>query len=131
MKSPTITFNNPQLVHRVAYIAVVIFCVAATLFLVSARDRAVARAHDLATRLAWQSNTASASAPVTPEAVFNRFNMKATGSNPASADLSWQASTATELRASLRALDAAQVKLGQVKITRNAAGFMVSAERTP
>lgn len=131
MKSPTITFNNPQLLHRAAYVAVIAVCIAATLLLVSARDRAVARAHDVATRQAWQSNTSAPSAPVTPEAVFSRFNMKTTASNAASADLSWQAGTTTELRASLRALDTALVRLGQVKITRSATGFVVSAERTP
>ena len=103
-------------------------CVAATLALVSASDRAGALARDAAVQSSWQSGATSPEAQTSPDAVFSRFNMK---SATTSADLIWQATSASELRTSLRALDAAQIKLVQVKVTRSGANFLVTAERAP
>ena len=128
MKILTSLSANPLLLRRAAYLGVIVFCVAATLALVSAHDRAAALARDAAVQSAWQTSGVSTATPATPEAVYSRFNIKAAAAN---ADLAWQAATATELRASLRALDAAQIKLAQVKITRSGTGFLVSAERAP
>lgn len=119
---------NPVLFRRAAYIAVITFCIAATLALLSANDRATTRARDTATRSSWQTNAARLLAPTSAEAVYRRFNIKAAAAN---ADLSWQANSTNELRASLRALDAAQIKVAQIKITRNGTNFLVSAERAP
>ena len=128
MKILTSLSANPLLLRRAAYLGVIVFCVAATLALVSAHDRAAALARDAAVQSAWQLNGVSTGTSATSDAVYSRFNMKAAAAN---ADLAWQAATATELRASLRALDAAQIKLAQVKITRSGTGFLVSAERAP
>ena len=119
---------NPLLLRRAAYVAVIVGCVAATLMLVSATDRSTSRARDIAIESAWQVNAALLPAKASPEAIYSRFNMKAAAAN---ADLTWQANSSNELRASLRALDAAQIKTAQVKITRSGANFMVTAERAP
>ena len=119
---------NPLLLRRAVSLGVIVCCFAATLVLVSAHDRAAALARDAAVQSAWQTSGVSTATPAVPEAVYSRFNMKATAAN---ADLAWQAATAVELRASLRALDAAQIRLAQVKITRSGTGFLVSAERAP
>lgn len=118
---------NPLLLRRGAYVAVTGLCVAATLSLNFANDRAINRARDVAIQSSWQTNAALLPAPISPEAVFSRFNIKAAAAN---ADLIWQVNSASELRASLRALDAAQIKLVQLKITRSGANFLVNAERT-
>ena len=119
---------NPLLLRRAAYVAVIVGCVAATLMLVSATDRSTSRARDIAIESAWQVNAALLPAKASPEAIYSRFNIKAAAAN---ADLTWQANSSNELRASLRALDAAQIKTAQVKITRSGANFMVTAERAP
>ena len=119
---------DPLLLRRAAYVAVIALCVTATLMLSSASERATTRAHDTAIQSSWQANAAPPPAPASPEAVYNRFNMKSAASN---ADLVWQANSSNELRASLRALDAAQIKVAQVKITRSGTNFLVSAERAP
>ena len=119
---------NPLLLRRAAYVAVIVGCVAATLMLVSATDRSTSRARDIAIESAWQVNAALLPAKASPEAIYSRFNMKAAAAN---ADLTWQANSSNELRGSLRALDAAQIKTAQVKITRSGANFMVTAERAP
>ena len=49
----------------------------------------------------------------------------------ANSEMNWQVASVSELRASLIAFDLAQIRLSQVKITRNGAGFVVAAERTP
>lgn len=118
----------PLLLRRAVYVAVTIFSIAATLVLLSANDRATTRARDAAIQSSWQANAAPLPAPTSPEAVYSRFNIKAAAAN---ADLTWQANSSNELRASLRALDAAQIKVAQIKITRNGTNFLVSAERAP
>lgn len=119
---------RPLLLRRAAYVAVIVFCIAATLMLISASDRATTRARDLATQSSWQANPAPLLAKASPEAIYSRFNMKAAAAN---ADLTWQANSSNELRGSLRALDAALIKVAQVKITRSGANYMVTAERAP
>ena len=119
---------NTLLLRRAAYVAVAVVCIAGTVMLLSASDRATARARDVAIQSSWQANAASPLAPHTPEAVYSRFNMKAASAN---ADLTWQAISSSELRASLRALEAAQVKVTQIKITRSGTNFLVNAERAP
>ncbi len=120
--------SNPLLLRRAAYVAVIVGCVAATLILVSATERSTSRARDIGIQSAWQANAALLAAKASPEAIYSRFSMKAAAAN---ADLTWQVSAGNELRASLRALDAAGIKVAQVKITRNGANFMVTAERAP
>ncbi len=120
--------TNPLLLRRSAYVAVIIFCVVATLMLLAVNDRATTRDRDVAIASSWQTNATPLPAPTSPEAVYSRFNMKATAAN---ADLTWQANSANELRASLRALDAAQIKVAQIKITRSGTNFMINAERAP
>jgi cytochrome bd-type quinol oxidase subunit 2 len=117
---------NPQVLRRILYVLVTTACIAATLMLVSAHDRAAARAREAATRAAWQTAPPVATL-VAPEAVYSRFGIKAV----ANADLSWQAASAGDLRAGLHALDAAQVKLSNVKVVRNGSAFNVNAERAP
>lgn len=119
---------NPLLLRRAAYLAVIAFCIAATLTLLAATDRATARARDALIASSWQANAAPLPPQASPEAVFGRFNIKAAAAN---ADLTWQANSSSELRASLRALDAAQIKIAQVKITRSGTNFLVNAERAP
>ncbi len=119
---------NPLLLRRATYVAVIVFCIAATLMLISASDRATTRARDVAIQSSWQANAAPLLAQTSPEAVYSRFSMKAAAAN---ADLTWQANSANELRASLRALDAAQINVVQVKITRSGTNFLVNAERAP
>ena len=119
---------RPLLLRRAAYVAVIVFCIAATLMLISASDRATTRARDLATQSSWQATAAPLLAKASPEAIYSRFNMKAAAAN---ADLTWQANSSNELRGSLRALDAALIKVAQVKITRSGANYMVTAERAP
>ena len=119
---------NPLLLRRAAYVAVIVFCIAAALMLISTTDRATARARDVAFQSSWQANAAPLLAQTSPEAVYSRFNIKAAAAN---ADLTWQATSTNELRASLRALDAAQIKVAQIKVTRNGTNFLVNAERAP
>ena len=119
---------NPLLLRRAAYVAVIVFCIAATLMLMAASDRAAIRARDVATQSSWRANAAPLLTKTSPEAVYSRVSMKAAASN---ADLTWQANSANELRASLRALDAAQINVVQVKITRSGTNFLVNAERAP
>ncbi len=126
MSKFTVLAANPLLLRRAAYVAVIVFCIAATLTLLAATDRATARARDALIASSWQANAAPLPPQANPEAVYSRFNMKAATAN---ADLSWQANTSSELRTSLRALDAAQIKIAQVKITRSGTNFLVNAER--
>ena len=119
---------NPLLLRRAAYFAVIILCIAATLTLLAETDRETARARDALIASSWQANAAPLPPQTSPETVYSRFNIKAATAN---ADLSWQANSSSELRTSLRALDAAQIKIAQVKITRSGANFLVNAERAP
>jgi hypothetical protein len=119
---------DPLLLRRAAHVAIIVFCIAATLMLISANDRATAHVRDVAIQSSWQANAVAPIAQTSPETVYSRFNMLAAAVN---ADLTWQAHSTNELRASLRALDAAQIKLVQVKITRSGTNFLVTAERAP
>ncbi len=119
---------RPLLLRRAAYVAVIALCIGAALMLIAASDRAAARARDVATQLSWQTNAAPSPGQASPEALYSRFNIKAGAAN---ADLAWQASSSNELRASLRALDAAQIKVAQIKVTRSGTNFLVNAERAP
>ncbi len=120
--------TSPLLLRRAAYVAVIVVCVAATLMLISANDRATTRARDVAIQSSWQASAASLPAQTSPGAVYSRFSMKVAAAN---ADLAWQANSTNELRASLRALDAAQINVAQIKITRSGTNFLVNAERAP
>lgn len=119
---------NPLLLRRAAYVVAMVFCATATGMLMAASDRATARARDAAIQSTWQANAATPLAQTSPEAVYSRFSMKALAAN---ADLTWQTNSSSELRASLRALDAAQIKVTQIKITRSGTNFLVNAERAP
>ena len=119
---------NPLLLRRAAYLTVTVVCVTTTLILIAASDRVTSRARDTAIQSSWQANAAPLPTQTSPEAIYSRFNIKAAAAN---ADLTWQASSSNELRASLRALDAAQIKVAQIKITRSGTNFLVSAERAP
>lgn len=115
-------------IKRFVYGSVALVAVLAALALVVARDRAATRVHDAAMQSAWQSATPLAGPTLTREALFARFAIKQAGAN---SDLSWQAASMTELRASLLAFDLAQIRLNQVKLTRDGAGFVVTAEPAP
>ena len=128
MNKSTALSANPLLLRRAAYVAGILFCVAASLTLIAATERANARARDAWVQSAWQVAAAPLPTQASLDAVYARFNIKAASAN---ADLTWQANSSSELRASLRALDAAQIKLAQVKITRSGPNFLVSAERSP
>ena len=119
---------DPLVLRRAAYVAVIASCIAATLMLLAANDRATSRARDAAIQSSWQANAARLSAQTSPEAVYSRFNMKVAAAN---ADLTWQANSNNELRGSLRSLDAVQIKVTQIKITRSGTNFLVNAERAP
>ena len=119
---------HPLLLRRAAYVAVIASCIAATLMLLAANDRATSRARDAAIQSSWQANAALLPAQTSPEAVYSRFNMKVAAAN---ADLTWQANSNNELRGSLRSLDAVQIKVTQIKITRSGTNFLVNAERAP
>ena len=119
---------NPLLLRRAVYAALIALCVIAALMLTAETDRATARARDVAIQSSWQANAAPVIAQTSPDAVYSRFNIKATAAN---SDLTWQANSGNELRASLRALDAAQIKVTQIKIARSGTSFLVNAERAP
>ena len=113
------------LLRRLLYVGVILVCIVATFVLLLAQDRAAATARDAAVRAAWLSGAVPAAGLATPDAVYSRFNIKAV----ANADMTWHAASMADVRASLRALELAQVKLTQVKLARSGAGFTVSAER--
>ena len=119
---------SPLALRRTIYVAVIGLCIAIALTLISATDRSDLRARDAAIQSSWQSNAAPSPTQTSVEAVYRRFNIKAAVTNT---ELTWQASSSNELRASLRALEAAQIKIVQAKITRNGSNFLVNAERTP
>ena len=114
--------------RRGVYVAVTVLCIASALTLIAATDRSNSRARDAAIQSSWQSNAAPPSAETSAEAVYRRFNMKAATAN---SELTWQTGSSNELRASLRALEAAQIKIAQAKITRTGSNFLVNAERAP
>jgi len=128
MNKFTLLSANPLLLRRAVYAAVIFSCTAATLTLLAANDRAAARARDAAIASSWQTNATPPATQTSPEAVYSRFNMKAAAAN---ADLTWQSNSSNELRASLRALDASQINVAQIKIIRSGNNFLVNAERAP
>ena len=119
---------SPLVLRRTIYVAVIVLCITVALTLISATDRSSSRARDAAIQSSWQSNVAPSPTQTSVEAVYRRFNMKAAAANT---ELTWQAGSSNELRASLRALEAAQIKVVQAKITRNGSNFVVNAERAP
>jgi len=123
---------TPLLKRRLVYVLVIALALAATFTFISLRAQAMNRTNDAATKLAWQSTpsfAASSSAP-SADAVFARFNIRRSAAPAGGSDeFVWQAANASELRASLAALDAAKVALRQVKVTRSGAVFAVAAER--
>lgn len=119
---------SPLLLRRAIYVAVIGLCIAVTLTLISATDRSNSRARDAAIQSSWQSNAAPPSAQTSSDAVYRRFSVKAAAAN---GELTWQASSSNELRTSFRALEAAQIKITQAKITRNGSNFLINAERAP
>jgi hypothetical protein len=121
---------RPALLRRALYVVVIVGAIAATATLTALHDRASARVQEAATAQAWKTfsaTPANSASPSSAAAAYSRFNVN----TAANADLNWQAASAADLRASLRALDDAQVKLTQVKITRSGGNFVVNAERAP
>ena len=121
------TMNRLQL-RRLFYAVILVISVLATFFLLRAHSQREASMHDAAIRTAWQTEALPISGSMTVTAVRARFNITGGG---AAGDLAWQVANATELRASLSALDLAAVKLREVKIARRGAGFSVNAEQMP
>lgn len=121
-------FGNPVLVRRLSWAAVCVLCVLATFALSRATDRAQEIARTNAVQSAWRASASVAAVPTDPQAVYRRFGIKPATAN---ADLTWQVNSASELRASLRALDAANVNLSQAKVSRSGAVFVITAERAP
>ena len=96
-----------------------------------AADRRAALAQEAAVRSAWQTSQSPAAA-VPLASVSTRFAIRPSGTSAGGSELIWQAGSAGELLASLRALDGTDARLAQVKVTRNgSAGFSVVAERSP
>ncbi len=115
----------PGSARRIVYLALTGLAVAAALLLQSAGDRRLAASRDAAIGRAWQSSPPPGT-PLSLAAISARFAMRASGDG----SLTWQAANAGELAASLRALDASDAGVTQVKVARNgSAGFTVSAER--
>ncbi len=121
------TMNRLQL-RRLAYVAILVSSVLATIFLLRAQSQREASIHDAAIRNAWQTEAMPVSGSMSVATVRARFNITGGG---ATGDLAWQVANANELRASLSALDLAAVKLREVKVARRSAGFSVSAEQIP
>lgn len=128
------TSITPVVKRRLAYSAVIAVALVAALLFITLRGHAWVRAQDAATRAAWRSAPAhAASTPaMSADAVFARFNIRRQNAPVGGTDaLTWQAANGTELRHSLLALEAANVTLSPVKITRSGASFTVTAERAP
>jgi hypothetical protein len=119
--------TQPLLLRRALCALVIVGAVAAMVTLSTLHDRASARSREAAAALAWRSTITAPAATPNALAVYSRFNIN----TAANADLTWQSASAAELRASLRALDDAQVKLAQVKVKRSGSNFVVNAERAP
>ena len=134
MKATTGKLNiglAPGSVRRIAWAAVTMLTIAAALWLQHAADRRAALAQEAAVRSAWQTSQSPAAA-VPLASVSTRFAIRPSGTSAGGSELIWQAGSAGELLASLRALDGTDARLAQVKVTRNgSAGFAVTAERSP
>ena len=128
MKLPVSATMNRLHLRRLVYVAILAVSGVVTFFLLRAHAQREASLHDAAIRNAWQTETSPISGFMTVAAVRARFNITGGGT---AGDLVWQVASATELRASLSALDFAAVKLREVKIARRGAGFSVSAEQIP
>ena len=121
----------PGTVRRIVWVALTMLAIVAALWLQHAADRRLALAHDAAVRSAWQTSQSPAAA-VPLASVSTRFAIRPSGTSAGGSELIWQAGSAGELLASLRALDGTDARLAQVKVTRNgSAGFSVVAERSP
>ena len=121
---------SAQQLRRAAWVAAMLVAIAVTIMLLGLRDRAVMRNLDAATQTAWllAPSPGNTTVMLNADIVFARFKIKqASGST----DISWTATTASELRTSLMALELARIRLTQVKITRSGQAFIVSAERAP
>ena len=127
MKRPLNSALGRAQIRRSVYIAVVLVSVLATIFLLRAHRQLEASRHDASVRSGWQTEALPISGAMSVAAVRTRFNITGGG---AAGDLAWQVTSVDELRASLRALELAAVKLREVKIARRGAGFTVSAEQT-
>lgn len=128
MKLPANASMNRLQLRRLAYVAILAISVLVTFFLLHAQSQREMSLHDAAIRNAWQTEALPISGSMTVAAVRARFNITGGG---AAGDLAWQVANASELRASLSALDLAAVKLREVKIAQRGAGFSVSAEQIP
>lgn len=117
-----------HIIRRCIYAGITAVAVIVALALLSAHERARVQAHDAAMQNAWQATTPTTAPPLTREALLARFAVRQAS---ATGDLSWQVASLAELRASLLAFDLAQIRLTQVKVARNGAGFAVTAERAP
>ena len=121
----------PGTVRRIVWVALTMLAIAAALWLQHAADRRLALAHDAAVRSAWQTSPPP-STMLPLASVSARFAIRSSGTNAGGNDLAWQAGNAGELLASMRALDGTDLRLVQIKVTRNgSAGFAVTAERSP
>lgn len=121
----------PGTVRRIVWVALTVLAIVAALWLQHAADRRLALANDAAVRSAWQTSQSPAAA-VPLASVSTRFAIRPSGTSAGGSELIWQAGSAGELLASLRALDGTDARLAQVKVTRNgSAGFSVVAERSP
>ncbi len=128
MKLPRTAQLNRLQLRRLTYVAVLIVSALATILLLRAQTQREASLHAAAIRSAWQTDVSPITGSMTEVAVRARFNIVGGGT---SGDLTWQVANGNELRASLSALDAAAIKLREVKIARRGAGFTVSAEQIP
>lgn len=131
---------SPAAARRLLWLLASLALVALSVLLLQASERRQTQAIDLATRNAWRTHQSGAGAgnaatSPTPDAVIARFAMRSdTRSGSAGsggAPLTWQVASAADLRSSLAALSASGVRLAQVNVTRNGAGFAVTAERAP
>ncbi len=128
MKLPVSATMNRLQLRRLAYAAILAASVLVTLFFLHAQGQREANLHDAAIRNAWQTDASPVGGSMTVAIVRARFNITGGGTG---GDLAWQVASASELRASLAALEFAGVKLREVKIARRGAGFSVSAEQIP
>ena len=126
MKLPANPVLSRLQLRRLAYLAMLLVSLLATLFLLRVHGQRDISAYDSAVRKAWQTEASPVTGAMAIAAVRARFNISG-GSG--AGDLVWQVTNESELRASLSALELATVKLREVKITRRGAGFAVTAEQ--
>lgn len=135
-------FNaSPAAARRLLWLLASLALVALSVLLLQASERRQTQAIELATRNAWRTSQSGAVAgnaatSPTPDAVIARFAMRSdsrsvNAGGGGGAPLAWQVASPGDLRSSLAALSASGVRLAQVNVTRNGAGFAVTAERAP